>query len=135
MAYWGDTLDLASPDKPLTLVEDTCISYSNDVDLTKRGTVDTMVANSTDAGCFGGLISCSTTFGGSSNGTCVNYSKFDDGEEASVAKRATACNQVPAMFYNCGGDFFKRVTVQNQNQDTKKLTDSITLPSMIRVAH
>ncbi|KAJ5364585.1 uncharacterized protein N7496_010298 [Penicillium cataractarum] len=34
------------------------------------------------------------------------------------------------MFYNCGGDFFKRVTVENQNQNTNQLTDSYTATSI-----
>lgn len=96
----------------------------------KRDLSDTLVSNTTGPGCFGGLISCSTQIG-SENGTCINHSASSSSN--STSKRATNCNDVPAMFCNCGGDFFKRVTVANQNQDTMQLSSGTTFISEFSV--
>ena len=100
---------MASPKDPLVLVEETCVQYSTDSLFGKRSDTSSLVKNTTEEACFGGLISCSTV----EEDTCAISENSTD---STVSKRATGCDY-PALWYNC--DFFPDISVQNKNQNTQ----------------
>ncbi|KUI54694.1 hypothetical protein VP1G_02085 [Cytospora mali] len=103
---WGDSVELLSPDAPVTLVEETCQTWSNDnSDLQKRSS--SLVQNTTGSPCFGGLIECTTEEATS----CA----AESGTNSETSKRAT-CSEPPGLFYNC--DWFPSVTLTNLNENT-----------------
>ncbi|KUI70319.1 Chitotriosidase-1 [Cytospora mali] len=103
---WGDSVELLSPDAPVTLVEETCQTWSNDnSDIRRRSS--SLVQNTTGSPCFGGLIECTTEEATS----CA----ADSGTTSETRKRATYSNP-PGLFYNC--DWFPSVTLTNLNENT-----------------
>ncbi|EEA19154.1 bacteriodes thetaiotaomicron symbiotic chitinase, putative [Talaromyces marneffei ATCC 18224] len=114
LAYWGSSYEAASPDDPIVLVENTCITYSSNDPLSKRSSVESLVANSTGSGCFGGLVECSTTVS-AGNSSCT-LTSGDEGSGTTTSKRAPQCYNLPALFYNC--DLFGATAVTNRNQNT-----------------
>jgi hypothetical protein len=120
LAYWGDAYDVASPKNPLVLVENTCIEYSKDDPLTKRGSQEALVPKGDGPACFGGLVKCSVTEGeGNSTCTLDSSSSSDTESTSDVKKRATKlpCYNLPALFYNC--DLLTTTDVVNRNENTK----------------
>lgn len=114
---------MASSDDPVTLVEETCATYSNS-DKRKRS-VGTLVANTTaSSGCFGGLIECSTTEDESEE-ECTDDGTDSDSESE---KRAITCYKKPAMFFNC--DYFPDVAYDNLNENTKTQYPTISFIGM-----
>nr|WBV74231.1 putative chitinase [Pestalotiopsis kenyana] len=123
LAYWGGDYEVASSDDPVTLVEETCATYSNS-DKRKRS-VGTLVANTTaSSGCFGGLIECSTTEDESEE-ECTDDGTDSDSESE---KRAITCYKKPAMFFNC--DYFPDVAYDNLNENTKTQYPTISFIGM-----
>ncbi|KAJ5918124.1 hypothetical protein N7454_010499 [Penicillium verhagenii] len=127
VAYWGDEYEVASPTDPLELVPKTCVTYSTDVNLSKRSDVTSLVANGTGTGCFGGLLNCQTiddSSNGSGNLSCPvvcegdSCTILDDETSSSSRKRQVAqCNRFPALFYNCawfGNTYIPNNTVSGQ---------------------
>lgn len=124
VAYWGSTYEVASPDDPIVLVDNTCITYSSDAPLSKRSTVDSFVANSTGPGCFGGLVECSTTVS-AGNSSCTLAS---DDSSTKTSKRAQQCYNLPALFYNC--DLFGTADITNRNQLTMGIDPTVSFIGM-----
>lgn len=114
LAYWGNSYEVASPDNPIVLVDNSCITYSNDSPLVKRDSVETLVPNGSGAGCFGGLVECSTIVGAGNSSCTLNSDGAGSG--TATTKRAPQCYNLPALFYNC--DLFGPSSVENRNQDT-----------------
>ena len=107
LAYWGDSIELASPEDPLTLVETTCLAWSNSD--TKKRASSGLVANTTGTPCFGGIIECSTE----ESTSCAD----DTSGDGTTEKRQTStCSRPPGLFYNC--DWFPSVDVTNFNEPT-----------------
>lgn len=100
---------MASPTDPLVLVEEKCVQYSTDRIFGKRSDPSSLVKNTTEEACFGGLISCSTV----DDDTCAISENSTD---STVSKRATNCD-FPALWYNC--DFFPDKSIKNMNQNTQ----------------
>lgn len=120
---WGAEYEVASSDDPISLVDKTCISYSSDDDKKLRRRDTSLVANTTASkGCFGGLISCSTT---------EETADCDSDDSTSDTRRASTCNMLPAIFYNCdylGND----ETFDNLNENTNADTPSATFISICK---
>ncbi|PYH81931.1 hypothetical protein BO82DRAFT_414323 [Aspergillus uvarum CBS 121591] len=133
VAYWGSEYEVASPADPLELVAKTCTTYSSDVDLSKRSDPTSLVANTTGAACFGGLMSCqridnSPTASGNLSCPMVcdgdSCTLLDDGAASSSRKRQATtntaqCARFPAFFYNCA--WFGNSYIPNQDQTTNTL--------------
>ncbi|KAK9413532.1 hypothetical protein SUNI508_11854 [Seiridium unicorne] len=109
LAYWGGDYDVYSSDDPLTLVEETCATYSSS-DKRRRST--SLVANAaTNTGCFGGYISCSTTDDDDAMDICTTDDESDESEIDD------SCTSLPSLFYNC--DYMgASQTFDNLNEDT-----------------
>lgn len=124
LAYWGDSIELASPADPLVLINKTCIDYSSvSADKRKRDDAN-LVPLTTKTPCFGGLIACEDTV---DNTTCAIGST-----STSTSKRAsTACYLPPSMFYNCA--FFQPGRVENENEDTRAGGTYETFPSKLQI--
>ncbi|PYI35208.1 hypothetical protein BP00DRAFT_412436 [Aspergillus indologenus CBS 114.80] len=133
VAYWGSEYEVASPADPLELVAKTCTTYFSDVDLSKRSDPTSLVANTTGAACFGGLMSCqkidnSPTASGNLSCPMVcdgdSCTLLDDGAASSSRKRQATtttaqCARFPAFFYNCA--WFGNSYIPNQDQTTNTL--------------
>ncbi|KAJ5204380.1 bacteriodes thetaiotaomicron symbiotic chitinase, partial [Penicillium cinerascens] len=128
LAYWGSTYEVASPDDPIVLVDNTCITYSSDDPLAKRSSVESLVANSTGPGCFGGLVECSTTVGVGNSSCTLTSDDSDSDTTTTTSKRAQQCYNLPALFYNC--DLFGTAYVTNRNQNTMSSTRSVPFIGM-----
>ncbi|GLA42688.1 hypothetical protein AnigIFM63309_011235 [Aspergillus niger] len=145
VAYWGGNYDVTSPSDPLELVSKTCTSYSSDDSLTRRSDTDSLVANTTNSACFGGMISCksiddsSTTTGnlscpivcdGTDSSSCTILDTAADPDSSSSKKRqgpASAatngwCYHWPALWYNCA--WFPDKLIPNMNSNTNTLPNN-----------
>lgn len=116
LTYWGSEYEVTSPDDPIVLVDQTCVTYSKDNPLRKRDSADSLVENSSGPGCFGGLVECSVDTG-VGNSTCtLDNNSGSESHSSSPSKRAPQCYNLPALFYNC--DLFGAASVENRNQNT-----------------
>ncbi|KAJ5653046.1 hypothetical protein N7490_000049 [Penicillium lividum] len=129
--YWADFVYSifiqVNTSDPLPLVDETCIKYTSSDPLTKRDSVEALVANSTGEAYFRGLIACNVvndvTANGSGNITCpyvcdgTSCTILD--ASSSVSKRqaiTSQCIHYPAMYYNC--EWFPNKNIQNLDTST-----------------
>ncbi|KAL4924010.1 uncharacterized protein BDV17DRAFT_295821 [Aspergillus undulatus] len=127
LEYWGGEYEVASPDDPLVLVDQTCTEYTTDNPLAKRDDKESLVPNGSDSACFGGLVKCSVT-ASAGNSSCTltdDDSSDESGDSEKVAeKRAPTCYNLPALFYNC--DLFGTADVQNRNENTMNMQPTVS---------
>lgn len=111
---WGGDHEVASPDDPISLIDQQCIGYSSNDDTgtkrrAKRSTA--LVDNTDNTPLFGGLFACP----GKSD---TLPSEFEECEsDSSSSKKSNVCYFPPAPFYNC--DLFRDTEVTNNNEDAK----------------
>ncbi|KAL2011089.1 hypothetical protein VTN00DRAFT_3807 [Thermoascus crustaceus] len=110
---WGGDHEVASPDDPISLIDQQCIDYSSNDDTgtkqrAKRSTA--LVDNTDDTPLFGGLFACP----GKSS---ILPSEFEECESDSSSKRSNVRYFPPAPFYNC--DPFRDTEMTKYSEDTK----------------